>query len=57
MSATAKRVRNFGPFFAALAACGVLYAAPGLDPKLRIRQADYYVREFEREVARQRGGE
>ena len=57
MSATAKRVRNFGPFFAALAACGALYAAPGLDPKLRIRQADYYVREFEREVARQRGGE
>ncbi len=57
MSLSAKRIQKFGPFLAAIAVCGALYAAPGLDPKLRIRQADYYVKEFEKEVALQRGGE
>jgi len=59
MSLSAKRVRTCGPFLAALAVCSALYGANAPDQKtsLLIRQADYYVKEFEKEVARQRGGE
>ena len=45
---------------AALAVCSALYGDPAPDPrrvKMLVEQADFYVKEFEREVSRQRGGE
>lgn len=60
MSSSAKNIWMPGPFLAALAACLALSGAPAPDTarvKRLVGQADYYVREFEREVALQRGGE
>ena len=45
---------------AALAVCSTLYGDPAPDPgriKMLVEQADFYVKEFEKEVSLQRGGE
>jgi len=60
MSSTAKTVRRFGLLVAALSACAALSGASPADEgriKMLVGQADFYVREFEKEVALQRGGE
>ena len=60
MSLSLKKTRLFGLCLVASAACAVLYGASTPDPsrlKMLIEQADFYVREFEREVSLQRGGE
>ena len=60
MSLSPKNTRLFGFCLVAFAACAVLCGATAPDPtrlKMLIEQADFYVREFEREVSLQRGGE
>ena len=60
MASTANNVRRLGLIIAAAAACSALCAAPADDPAKVTRligYADYYVREFEKEVELQRGGE
>ena len=60
MSVAIKNVRRIGLLIAALSACPALYGGPSGDPAQLTRligYADYYVREFEKEVALQRGGE
>ena len=60
MSATAKNVRRLGFLITALSVCPALYGV-GSDDQAQLTRlighADYYVREFEKEVALQRGGE
>ena len=60
MSLSLKNTRLLGLCLVASVACAVLYGATAPDParlKMLIEQADFYVREFEREVSLQRGGE
>jgi hypothetical protein len=60
MSPSKKRVRMSGTLIAGLAVCAALCAATDQEAykvNLLIKQAAYYVGEFEKEVARQRGGE
>jgi hypothetical protein len=60
MSTTANSIQRLGTVIAAAAACSALCGVTNDDPaKIRrlIEQADFYVREFEKEVSLQRGGE
>ena len=60
MSTSSKNVLRFGLLVTILAAYSALFGASVPDPskmKRLIEQADHYVREFEKEVALQRGGE
>ena len=60
MATSSKNVLRFGLLVTVLAACSALLGATAPDParlKRLIEHADYYLREFEKEVALQRGGE
>ena len=60
MSHSTRRLEVFGLLLAALVVRTALFGATDHEAhriKLLIKQADYYVTEFEKEVARQRGGE